>query len=94
MEFNRNQWFFIGIFVLLLGIQFRMVTEYVLNSETTQFLAERAGSDADAANFNLATDMGASPQKVVRPPDWLGWCTISVGAVFVLQSLAMRKPGG
>lgn len=94
MEFNRNQWFFIGIFVLLLGIQFRMVTEYVLNQETTQFLAERAGSDSDAANFNLATDLGAAPQKVVRPPDWLGWCTISVGAVFVLQSLAMRKPGG
>ncbi|WP_145058941.1 hypothetical protein [Adhaeretor mobilis] len=92
MEFNRNQWFFIGIFLLLLGLQFRMVTEYVLNRETTQFLAENTATDADASLYGLASDLGATPQKVIHPPVWLGWCTLSVGSVFVLQSLAMRKP--
>jgi hypothetical protein len=32
------------------------------------------------------------PRKVLQPPEWLGWAIISVGAVFVLHSLAMPKP--
>lgn len=93
MELNRNQWFFIGIFVLLLGIQFRMVKEYVLTAEATRFLAEHTAADEDANMLNLASDFGVGPQKVMQPPDWLGWCAISVGAVFILHSLAMRRPG-
>jgi hypothetical protein len=33
------------------------------------------------------------PRKKVRPPGWLAWALISVGGVFVLHSLAMKKPG-
>jgi hypothetical protein len=92
VEFNRNQWFFIGIFVLLLGVQFRMVTEYVLTHDATRFLAERSGDSSDAAMHQMATNLGTSAQKVIRPPEWLGWCSLSVGVVFILHSLAMRKP--
>jgi hypothetical protein len=35
----------------------------------------------------------AAPRKVLQPPEWLGWCLISVGAVLVLHSLAMNRPG-
>jgi hypothetical protein len=41
----------------------------------------------------LTTDLGAGPKKVVQPPEWLGWCLMSIGGVLVLHSLAMRKPG-
>ena len=93
MELNRNQWFFVGIVVVLLGIQFRMVKQYVLTPEATRFLAERTATESDAAMLDFASDLGAGPQKVIRPPEWLGWCSVSVGSVFILHSLAMRKPG-
>lgn len=90
MDLNRNQFLFLGIMVLLIGMQVRMVQAYVLTNEATQFLAERtAGSNTVQAT---AARVGALPNKVIQPPDWLGWCLISVGAVFVLHSLAMPRP--
>jgi len=94
MELNRNQYFFLGIVLLLVGMQFRMVSSFTLTSDATRFLAERTSSSAgDGALMAFSTDMGAGPQKVVKPPEWLGWCLMSVGGVLVLHSLAMRKPG-
>jgi hypothetical protein len=94
MEFNRNQYFFLGVVILLMGLQFRVVNSYVLTPEATKFIAERTKSGAEGALFSLSTDLGAGPQKVIQPPDWLSWCLMSVGAVLILHSLAMKKPGG
>lgn len=95
MEFNRNQFFFLAVFLVLLGMQFRMVQAYELTSEATRFLAQRAQAGADP----LAAMAGATPQlpanlppKVVQPPDWLGWSLISVGAVLFFHSLVMKRP--
>lgn len=94
MELNRNQYFFMGVVILLLGVQFRMVSSYTLTTEATRFLAERTKSSAtDGALMALTSDLGAGPQKVIQPPEWLGWCLMSVGGVLILHSLAMRKPG-
>jgi len=41
MEINRNQYFLIGLVILLLGLQVRMVETYVLNEKASKFLAER-----------------------------------------------------
>jgi hypothetical protein len=95
MDLNRNQFFFIGLVVLLLGLQFRCVSAYVLNPEATQFLAERTGQAPPAVTgsfFSLASGISAAPKKVIQPPEWLGWCLISVGAVLALHSLAMKRP--
>ncbi|HEY4233752.1 MAG TPA: hypothetical protein VGM76_10015 [Lacipirellulaceae bacterium] len=93
MDLNRNQFFFIGLVVLLLGIQLRFVSAYVLNPDATQFLAERSGeTQAAAASFFNLTSTPAAVRKVVQPPEWLGWCLISVGSVLVLHALAMKKP--
>lgn len=96
MDLNRNQFFFIGLVVLLVGIQFKYVSAYVLTPETTQFIAERTGQTTSATSgamtFFNATGSSASPKKVLQPPEWLSWCLISVGAVLVLHSLAMRRP--
>jgi hypothetical protein len=96
MDLNRNQFFFLGLVVLLLGLQLRFVSAYVLNPEATQFLAERSGEPATstAASFLTLTSTPAIARKVLQPPEWIGWCLISVGAVLILHALAMKKPGG
>ena len=94
MEFNRNQYFFLGVLILLLGVQVRNVSAYVLTPEATRFLAESTGtSSTDATLMSISSDLGSEPRKVLNPPEWLGWCLMSVGAVLVLHSLAMTKPG-
>jgi hypothetical protein len=91
MDLNRNQFFFIGLVVLFLGIQVRYVSAYVLNPEATQFLAERTGQSTSAASSLVSA--AAGPRKVLEPPEWLSWCLMSVGAVLCLHSLAMPRPG-
>jgi hypothetical protein len=94
MEFNRNQYFFLGLVILLIGVQLRMVSSYTLTHEATKFLAERTqGGGADSTMFALSSDLGAGPQKVIHPPEWSGWCLMSIGSVLILHSLAMKKPG-
>lgn len=92
MEFNRNQFFMLGVFLVLLGVQFRLVDSVTLNEHTTQFLATRTQSKATSG---LASILPTStiPRKVLHPPQWLGWSLLSVGAVCILHSLAMKKPG-
>lgn len=95
MELNRNQYFFMGVLVLLLGVQLRLVDSYTLTEDATKFLAERSNSSAhETAMFSLSSNMGAMPQKVITLPEWSGWCMISIGIVLILHSLAMPKPGG
>jgi hypothetical protein len=96
MELNRNQFFMIGLVVLFLGIELRLVDSFVLNDKTTRFLAAQTKS-AESTAGSLAQFLPASgpiPRKVIRPPQWLGWSLISLGSVLVLHSLAMRKPEG
>lgn len=90
MDLNRHQFLFIGLMVLLIGVQVRYVSAYVLNAHATQFLAEHTGQAASASFAAMGS--GTAPRKVLQPPPWLSWCLISVGAVLVLHSLAMPRP--
>ncbi|MCE9546563.1 MAG: hypothetical protein K8T25_13735 [Planctomycetia bacterium] len=97
MELNRNQYFMIGLVLLFIGIELRMVDSVVLNERSTKFLTEKFGSDADRtalAPLMMLGGEGGGIRRTVHPPQWLGWCIISVGSVLILHSLAMRKPGG
>src|SRR3990172_5878225 len=96
MDITRNQYFFAGLACLLLGIQFRMVDSFELTPEFTQFLAERTGHPL--ASVNAATQTLTQPdkplaKKTVRPSDWIGFSLISIGAVLILHSWGMKKPG-
>jgi hypothetical protein len=96
MDLNRNQFFFLGLVVLLIGVQVRFVSSYVLNPKATKFLAERTGQSSSTTNasfFAMTSGTDAAPRKILQPPEWLGWCLMSVGAVLVLHSLALQKPG-
>ncbi len=95
VELNRNQYFFLGIVIILMGLQLRMVSSYVLNQEATKFLAERTqASTSNTSMVSFTSDIGVLPNKVINPPEWLGWCLISVGSVLILHSMAMKRPGG
>lgn len=95
MDLNRNQFFFLGIMVLLLGLQFRCVETYVLSQEATEFLAKRVGDPATSTSASLLSitpGQSGAVRKVIQPPDWIAWCLMSIGAVFMLHSLAMKRP--
>jgi len=93
VELNRNQYFFVGVVIVLMGIQFRVVREFVLTEDATRFLAERMHSTGSEGALALSANLGTGPQKVLHPPEWLGWCLISIGSVLILHSLAMPRPG-
>ena len=100
MELNRNQYFMVGLVLLFLGLQIKFVDSYVLTEDAASFVAKRLGKD-NAQNTGLVTNtfastasVGPAPQyRTFAPPAWLGWALMSVGAVLILHSLAMTKPG-
>jgi hypothetical protein len=96
VEINRNQYFIAGLILLLVGLQVRMVESYVLNEKASRFVAERLsavsrGADGTVGPFVPA--LGPTPRRTLRPPVWLGYFVISIGAVLILHSLAMKRPG-
>ena len=98
MEFNRNHYFLVGVIILFLGVEFRQVESFVLTPELTAFLGKRSGHPVAAVSAItrsiLQMDKPVLITTTVKPPEWLGWCFLSVGAVLVLHSWAMPKPGG
>lgn len=89
MTMNRNHYFLLGLVLFFLGVEFRVVDSLVLTPECTTFLAKRTRHPVVAASASIT-----STKKTVKPPEWLGWSLASVGAVLVLHSWAMPKPGG
>ena len=97
MEMNRHHYFLVGLIVLYLGLQFRMIDAFVLNEDATKFITTQFGSATEQASADMLDALvgqEAAPRKTVRPPEWLGWAMISVGSVLILHALSMRRPGG
>jgi hypothetical protein len=96
VEFNRNQFFILGLVILLLGIQVRAVETFVLNEKASRFVAERLSPamDGDGATRAIMPSLSPAARRTLRPPVWLGYALISIGAVCILHSLAMKRPGG
>jgi hypothetical protein len=97
MDFDRNRYFMVGVLLLLLGMQFRMVDSFVLNETSTRALA-RFVKDAQLATSDLGTQlyMAAvpSPRKTIKPPNWLGWAMLTVGGVICLHALVLPRAKG
>jgi len=96
MDITRNQFFFIGLVLVLLGWQFLSIESFVLTPQVTDFLAKRTGhpmASVSATTQMLSQSDKPLVKKTVYPPDWLGWMLLSAGAVLVLHSWAMKKPG-
>jgi hypothetical protein len=97
MDITRNQWFMAGLVLLALGLQFRMVDTIELTPEFTQFLAKQTGHPLAAVSTTAQSltqsDAPMLKGKSIRPPDWVGWSLISLGAIMVLHSWAMPRSG-
>ena len=96
MDINRNQWFLIGLVIFAIGIQFRVVDSFVLTPQATKILAERTGHPIAGTNKAVQQVLGESPPVASytwKPKEWLGWSLMSIGAVAILHSLAMKPPG-
>lgn len=94
MEINRYQYMTIGMVILLLGIQLRMIDSFVLTESTSRFIAERVNHEPVPTAFSQSLLFSPPASKrTVQPPKWLGWALVSVGGVLVLHSLAMRRTG-
>lgn len=96
----------LGLFLVLLGVQFRLVDTYVLNEKASRVVAEKLRpqrQSADAVFPSLATASYDSyltgisalaaelPRESIKPPRWLAWSLISAGAVMVLGYPCFRK---
>lgn len=98
MEFTRNRYFMLGMLLILLGIQFRMVQSFVLNEPATRTLVKLSKNSPAAASNTSALNsffiqLAPHPKKRVVPPRWLGLAMIAVGAVISLHALAMPRQG-
>ena len=97
MEISRNQYFMAGLVLLFLGIQFRAIESVELKEQFAKLMAAKSDQPliSVSAQSPILEPIAAAPaNRVVRPPDWIGWMLLSLGSVLVLHSLAMPKGGG
>jgi hypothetical protein len=95
MSMYRNRYFLLGILLLLLGVQFRMVESFVLNESATRALARVTKQSAVADNSGMGAmlmQIYPNPTKRVEPPRWLGLSMIAIGAVISCHALAIPGP--
>ena len=96
MEISRNQYYMAGLVLLFLGIQFRMVESVELTEQFAKFIAERTDHPLISVSSQapvLSPLESTAVNRVVHPPEWIGWMLLSLGVVGVLHSLAMPKSG-
>ena len=93
MDINRNQFFLMGMVLLFLGVEFRLIDTVSLTPKCTSFLATRANYLAIAGSAADADRVKAAAPSTFHPPEWFGWALLSVASVLILHSLAMKGPG-
>lgn len=94
MKMSRNRYFFIGVLLLLLGSQFRMIDSFVLNEPTTRALVKMTQKQPTNPSESFSTflmQVHPKPTKRVHPPRWLGLAMIAVGSVVSLHALVIPR---
>lgn len=94
---TRNRYFLLGVLLVLLGVQFRMVESFVLNEPTTRVLAKMTQGTPVASNDRISAfmlEVHPNPTKRVSPPRWLGLAMIAAGTVVALHAIAIPKNQG
>ena len=95
MGLKRNHYLMLGIFFLLVGLQFRLIERVVLNPESTLFLAHHVGTKTDATTTRVLHAAGfepALPRKEFESPRWCGWAFFAFGSVLVFRSIMVPRP--
>ena len=97
MQMTRNRYFLLGVLLILLGFQFRMVESFVLNEPTTRVLARVTRGTPVASNdmmSSIVMSVHPNPTKRVAPPRWMGLAMIAAGTVVALHAIAIPKNQG
>jgi hypothetical protein len=88
-------WLYVGLMVMLVGLQMRMVETFVFTPESTQMLNEWLGPGGDTPTG--AIQRWATSESLVRkqyrPPAWLGYAMMSVGGVMFVHGWLVRNAG-
>jgi len=94
-DLNRNQFFLIGVLLVLLGSQFRLLDTVVLTPGAAKLLIGEP-RPVPTASFSLPNllpgQRPAAAARTIRPPEWLGYSLLSIGAVLILHALALPRP--
>lgn len=92
-----HRFFALGVVCILMGLQMRAVESFVLTPKASQFIERNirnSGLQTERTAYRFDSILmtgGPVPKKTVTPPRWLGWATISIGAVLTLHGLTLRR---
>jgi len=97
MELNRNHYFLAGVVILFLGVQLRSVDAFVLNEQVSKVVTKQFKNEPKVQQnpFVMSISNGVpstTERHRFKPPKWIGWASVSMGAVLILHALAMRRP--
>jgi hypothetical protein len=97
MKFDRNRCLILGIVLLLLGVQYRVIAAVTLTPDATRVLAKytapKQSDQIETARMFAPQQTDSVAKKEIRPPRWAGLSMIAVGSVLILNSFVMRRPG-
>ena len=74
----------LGIYACIFGAECLIVESYVMAGETTQ------GPPAQTSLFQSNTPLAS---RDWRPAEWAPWSLLSTGAIVILYSLTLNRPG-
>ncbi len=95
--------FLMGVVILFLGIQLRVVDTFVLNERATKVINSRikqpaaeSGMYTAQSRFDPYLSYAGSPglesaKRAITPPRWLGWSFCSIGAVLIVTCPCFRN---
>ena len=74
---------FVGVILLLVGVELQIVESLVLNEPATRCLVDQYGDPPATPQGAIQRFMvdSNSRRAVVTPPRWVGWSAISAGCV-------------
>ena len=75
----------LGIYACIFGAECLVVESYVMAGEQT------SGPPGQTSLFQSSTPLAAS--RDWRPAEWAPWSLLSTGAVVILYSLTLNRPG-
>ncbi|HTN75015.1 MAG TPA: hypothetical protein VL096_07200 [Pirellulaceae bacterium] len=84
---------YVGVILLLLGLQMRAVETYEFSPDATRILAGWVGPEAGtphAAVRQVVIDT-TRPRHRMTPPAWLGWSLLSIGCVLTAHGLLRSR---
>ena len=84
----------IGIYLCILGAECLVVDKFVMAGEAPPLEVEQQPAPQTPATlFGPTAPTGPIAQREIEPAEWAPWSLLSAGAVVILYSLTLNRPG-